>query len=147
MLFDRGTRLSSISHNNLNRWLEGCFGKCFYWARKCGTEHYSLSVCTTTLNHYFYLRLKTHVEHTVCFVKNYVRYTSQIRNAAVARSQDVTHATRCTNDNFGASFEVRKLTLNTHASVNRNYSQVTSSSYLFSFFVNLKNQLTSRCKN
>ena len=66
---------------------------------------------------YTYLRLETHVKHSIRFVQNEVRNSFQVRDAPRVCGKEVNHPTRRADHNFCAFLHLSNLVFDRRTSI------------------------------
>mmetsp|Transcript_13547 Transcript_13547/g.34574 ORF Transcript_13547/g.34574 Transcript_13547/m.34574 type:complete len:265 (-) Transcript_13547:653-1447(-) len=133
--------LLGAADRNSDRVVQVVCGECldFFWPR--GAPHESLSVGTNLVDDLTKLWLKTHVEHSICFVQNKISDTAKVCST---RLQHVDQATRGGNDDFNTTGEVTNLGPLRHTTINGRVLNARCSSKPRAFLLNLLCKLTSR---
>jgi len=103
------------SHDDLDWILRELISNLFDFFRPSCTPKESLSVWTNLSHDLGDLRLESHIQHPVRFIKNKISNSSQIR---VASFEHIDQSSRGSNENLNPSAKVTDLSSSRHTSIN-----------------------------
>ena len=113
----------------------------FHLTREGGREHHHLPVGANIGDYAHHLRLKTHIEHTVCLVQHYIGGPTKVGDTPTVGCQHINHSPGCANDNLSPSFEISDLLTDPCTSIHAHCCQLEWLAELTTFVVDLDSQL------